>query len=120
MSAITDLMQAATEARADYDAATAAYDAARSSQQQYAFEVDMWDLAHSDEDRKADIEMSPPPSDEEVAALEKAATEAESHSDLAFSKVRQALDSAEAAEQPSAGDALVKPHRFGLTPARQR
>ena len=124
MSRITGLMQAATAARADYDAATAAYDMARSSQQQHAFEVDMWDLGHPNEDQTADSQMNPLPNDEEVAALKQAAAEAKIYSELAFNKVRQALDSAEAAELParnqSSSYALVKPYKFGLTPVRQR
>ena len=104
-------MRAATEARADCDAATAAFDLARGAQQRYAFAVDMWDLAHPNENREplpiiegnawADIQMSSPPSDEEVASLKKAAIEAESYKALAFNIVRQALDSAEAADLPA-------------------
>jgi len=106
MSDIGQLRQAAREARTEFDRASSAAGYARKSQTNFRFEVERWKLSHTYEEREPlpviegnawyDIAMPAPPTDKEVAALQKAAAKAERK----LNKTRQALTDAVAAGPP--------------------
>jgi len=123
MSQLGELRTAAAEARSAFDRALTAADSASKSQTYYAFEVERWKLSHTYEDREPlpviegnahyDIAMPAPPTDKEVAALQKAVAKAERK----LNKTRQALTDAAAAGPPSrkpstTGYAATKNFRF--------
>jgi len=123
MSDIGELRTAAAEAQSVFAAASNAANYAHKSQTYYASAVNQWKLGHSAETREplpiiegnawADIQMPPPPTDEQVATLEKAAGKAERK----LNKARKALTDAAAAGVPkrkpsTTGYAATKNFRF--------
>ena len=93
MSDIGQLRTAAQEARTAFARASSAAGFARKSQVHYEFAERQWRLSHSGETREPvpiiegnsrwDIPMKPPPSDEEVKRLERAAAKSERKLDKA-------------------------------------
>jgi len=123
MSDIGEARRAAAEARTAFDAALVDVDTATASQTYYAFAVEQWKLSHQAETREPrpimpgaahwDVAMRPPPSDEQVAVLEKAVGKAERK----LNRTRQALTEAAAAGVPkrepsTTGWSAVKSFRF--------
>jgi len=123
MSDIGEARKAASEARRAFDQAQMAADSANHSQRYFAFAVQQWKLSHQGETREPlpitegiahyDIAMRPPPTDEQVAALEKAVGKAERKLD----KATKALDDAAALSPPRrepspTGYAATKSFRF--------
>jgi len=120
---IGELRTAAADASSAFDRASDAANYARKSQTNFRFEVERWKLSHTYETREPlpviegnahwDIAMPAPPTDEQVAALGKAATKA----NRKLNKTRQALTDAVAADQPkrkpsTTGYAATKNFRF--------
>ena len=123
MSQIGELRRAAREARSAYDRALTAADSASNSQRYFSVAVEQWKLSHSGETREplpmiegnawADIQMPPPPTDEQFQRLQKAAAKAERKLD----KTRRALTDFVAAGPPkrepsTTGYAATKNFRF--------
>jgi len=106
MSQLGELRRDAAEARTAYSQARIAADTASNSQTYFAFAVEQWKLSHTGEDREPlpiiqgnaryDVAMRPPPTDEQVVALEKAAAAAERK----LNKARRALEDAAALGPP--------------------
>ena len=114
---------AAADARTAYDQALTAANYAHKSQTYYAFAVQQWKLSHQAETREPqpitegwahyDIAQPAPPTDKEVAALQKAVAKAERK----LNRTRQALTDAAAADPPkrkpsTTGYAATKNFRF--------
>jgi len=125
MSDIGELRRAAAEARTEFDRASNAAGFARTSRVNYEFAEKQWRLSKPQEASVReprlivegaahwDIPMRPPPTDEEVTALEGVAAKAEKQ----LAKARKALTAAAALSPPKrkpspTGYAAVKSFRF--------
>jgi len=128
MSDIGEARQAAAEASAEFDRASSAAGYARTSRVNYEFEATRWRLSKPQEASVReprlivegaahwDIPMRPPPTDEEVTALEGVAAKAEKQ----LAKARKALTEAAALSPPrrepsTTGWAATKSFRFAGT-----